>query len=71
MVDQMCAVKYTLAQLLQRTLGGMPRLEALLVLLGGAPVVVRLHGDGCHIAAAACFESEGYRRHFDSGLCDC
>jgi hypothetical protein len=34
-------------------------------------VVVRLHGDGCHIAAAACFESEGYRRHFDCGLCKC
>jgi hypothetical protein len=42
----------------------MARLEALLVLLGGAAMVVRLHCDGCHVAAAACFESEGNRRHF-------
>lgn len=43
----------------------MSRLEALLILLGGAAMVVRLHCDGTHVAAAACFESEGNRRHFD------
>ena len=54
---------YTFAQLLQRTLGGMARLECLLVLLRGAAVVVIF---GCHGAAAtaAGFESEGNRRHF-------
>jgi hypothetical protein len=58
----------TLALLLQRAFGGMARLEALLVLLGGAAMVVRLHCDGCHVAAAACFESEGNRRHFAGEL---
>jgi len=58
----------TLANFLQCAFGGMSRLEALLVLLGSAAVVVRLHCDGSHIAAAACFESEGNRRHFEDVL---
>jgi hypothetical protein len=55
----------TFAQLLERTLGGMARLEALLALLGRAAMVVRLRYDGSHAAAASCFESEWNRRHFD------
>lgn len=46
----------------------MPRLEALLGLLGGAAVVVRRRWDGRHVAAAACFESKGNRRHFDCAV---
>jgi hypothetical protein len=56
---------HTFVQLLQRALGGMARLEALLALLGGATVVVRLHCDRSHVAAATCFESKRNRRHFD------
>lgn len=46
----------------------MSRLEALLVLLGSAAMVVRLHCDGSHVAATACFESERNRRHFEGVL---
>jgi hypothetical protein len=44
----------------------MARLEALLALLGGAAMVMRLRYDGSHTAAASCFEPERNRRH-----CDC
>jgi hypothetical protein len=55
----------TLAQLLQRALGGMARLEAFLVPLGGAAMMVGIRNDGCHVAASACFESKRNRRHFE------
>jgi len=45
--------RLTLALLLQRAFGGMAGLEALLVLLGRAPVVVRCRSHGRHIVAAA------------------
>jgi hypothetical protein len=44
----------------------MARLEALLLLLGGAAVVMRLHWG--HVCAAACFEAKRYRRHFEYRL---
>ena len=43
----------TLALLLERTLCGMARLEALLLFLRGTAVVVRLRSDGSHVVAAA------------------
>lgn len=54
----------TLAQLLERAFGGMAGLEALLGLLGGAAVVMRLRNYGCHVGGSTCFKSEGNRRHF-------
>ena len=56
---------HTLAHFLQRTFGGMARLEALLALLRRAAVVV-VFGSHIAFAAATGLESEGNRgRHFE------
>lgn len=48
----------------------MSGLEALLGLLGGAAVVMRLRDNGCHVGGSTCFESEGNRRHFVREGCE-
>lgn len=48
----------------------MARLESLLMLLGGAAMVMRLRNRRRHVGAATCFESEGDRRQIDCGQRD-